>query len=919
MSGNRSAGAYVVDSSDQYINQDSLLKLSPRQIELNRRYSWYRTEQYDSRNVEWDGSKRLSHVDREQFAHAAAQPAGWKDFGRSVPLRFRRPAVVYHLVRIIVNKFTAMLFSENRHPTVSIAGDEATNDYVKALIECSRFWAKWKEARGHGGSMGTAIVGFKFVAGVPRLEVFDPRWARPTFIDREAFELGSLDIRYPFDQEKRDQNGKWVVEKQWHRRYIDDKVDVVFKPLPVTQEEPRFWPVKEAVEHNLGFCAAQWVQNHPVGDDIDGEPDVVGSALDNNEAVDGLLSQAQIGTQANCFGRETRFVTSSGVRSFDDFNDGDPVEAMSHTGNWRHAVVRKFGRQKMFAITLQRGTRGAPVVMRTTRDHRWILEDGTTTDHVEVGDRLMSAPSSFSDFDYSQASPDERAMWCRGFVWGDGSATTSGSRVRLCGAKSSYAVRFMDCGFRVSSPAWADGDIVASGPLAKSLPPSDAPLHLLRAFVRGYVDADGTKSDKKSSRWKRIQVTGTESVRFVRTVFPAVGLYIAGEVDMTGTSTNYGMRTAETVRFSLNENANTSPNSTWRVAAIEPLDEDETWCLVVDIDQSFALPCGVVTRNCDPTTIVKTNEPLAAITKGSDNAIKVETAGDVKYLELTGSGPKAATDMAMQLKDIILEASSCVLERPDDIAKTATEIMRRYESMTAAAATMREQYADFGIKPLIRKMATASRVLTSSRPRVIQVPHNANMPESTAAIDSPKAQGSTTAPDGDPDTKVVQGQIFLPPKIDVDPATGKERLVPLKIGPGPMDVVRVQWPQFFEATPTDAQAASAAATAALTAKLLDKRSAASYLAPYFKVEDVDAMLRRIEGESSSDSDMLNAAMGGAPAPGPEDQSPPAPGSPPKAPNAPPTQGPPQAPQAQPQQAPNGAPAAQGWGVLGAKS
>ena len=53
------------------------------------------------------------------------------------------------------------------------------------------------------------------------------------------------------------------------------------------------------------------------------------------EAIDGLYSQANKGTLANCFGVETQFVTQDGVRSFADCTDGERVVVRGHSGAWR--------------------------------------------------------------------------------------------------------------------------------------------------------------------------------------------------------------------------------------------------------------------------------------------------------------------------------------------------------------------------------------------------------------------------------------------------------------------------------------------------------------------------------------------------------------------------------------------------------
>ena len=85
----------------------------------------------------------------------------------------------------------------------------------------------------------------------------------------------------------------------------------------------------------------------------------------------------------NCLARDTRFVTSDGMRSFDDFEDGDTVTVLTPYGNWKNAVVRSYGRQQLYRITINRC--GNIRQYRATRNHRWLLSNDDETDHLEVG------------------------------------------------------------------------------------------------------------------------------------------------------------------------------------------------------------------------------------------------------------------------------------------------------------------------------------------------------------------------------------------------------------------------------------------------------------------------------------------------------------------------------------------------------
>ena len=278
----------------------SRLGMSPRQQELNRWWASYRGQQYDARRVDWDGSERVAHLDAETIASAGFIPPGFYDAGAQFPIKFRRPSTPYHLRKVIVDRFTGLLFSDRKHPAIRIEGDPASEDYVRTLAEVSRLWPAMILARTYGGAMGTTVLGFQFVDGKPVVEVHDPRWCYPEFEDRHALKLAKLEKRYMFPIDERDpETGNWVQRPYWYRREITTEKDILYKPVPVEDGEAPEWEIEREVNHNFGFCPAVWVQNSPVQDDIDGDPDCLGID-DLCDQIDALLSQATMGVLANC-------------------------------------------------------------------------------------------------------------------------------------------------------------------------------------------------------------------------------------------------------------------------------------------------------------------------------------------------------------------------------------------------------------------------------------------------------------------------------------------------------------------------------------------------------------------------------------------------------------------------------------------
>lgn len=276
------------------------LGMSPRQMELNRRWAWYTATNYDTCKVGWDGREDPGPLEREQIVSSAMLPAGFLDAGGSFPLRFRKPTAPYRLPRVITNRFTGLLFSERHHPEVIVEGDEDTQSFLAAMLDLARLWPRMIVARTLGGAQGTVILGFCLVEGKPVIEVHDARWCTPTWADRFHLKLEAMEKRYQYPVEEQDpESGAWREVAYWYRRVIDEKSDTVWAPVPVEVGEPDWEGLENtSVEHGFGECPLVWVQNLPVEDDIDGEADCHG-VYEMVEAMDQLNAQSHKGVLSN--------------------------------------------------------------------------------------------------------------------------------------------------------------------------------------------------------------------------------------------------------------------------------------------------------------------------------------------------------------------------------------------------------------------------------------------------------------------------------------------------------------------------------------------------------------------------------------------------------------------------------------------
>ena len=275
--------------------------LSYRQMKLKLYWEYYTCDNYGARTVTATGRPALGQVEKDQVIRQQAIPPGYYDAqGASTPVELQKPIAGYYLGRVIVNRFTSLLFSKKRHPKLT-SDDPKTEDWLKGFTDAVKFWARAVELRNYGGGMGAVGLSFKFINGMPRIEVHNPNWSEPTDYNRETGEVGKFEIRYQYVKEVRNRKGEWEDRWFWYRRIIDAEHDIVWAKVEVTDQEPEWeneTPTSQ-VDHNFGFCPVVWIQNKPNSEDIDGDPDCHG-IWDKIEAIDHLDSRAYVATLANC-------------------------------------------------------------------------------------------------------------------------------------------------------------------------------------------------------------------------------------------------------------------------------------------------------------------------------------------------------------------------------------------------------------------------------------------------------------------------------------------------------------------------------------------------------------------------------------------------------------------------------------------
>lgn len=295
----------------------------------------------------------------------------------------------------------------------------------------------------------------------------------------------------------------------------------------------------------------------------------------------------------NCFIRSTNFITDLGIKSFNDFNDGDLVNILSPiTLEFLPATIKSFGKQHLNKITFQnvrgKSTRTWEVI--ATPNHRWLLTNGLITDNLTVGNivpasGLCSAKSTDGYLDGLR----------HGMVFADGNEhklkDSYSHQLRLCGKKSKYVKYFEE--YTITYPQFSNGEPVVyikSEKSLKSLPDTTQNIEYLQGFLDGWIALDG-----HDGQIRQIHSTNKEAIEFFINWCWILGLVVTGNLRSDDSPTNFGDRksTLWFVNFT-----RCAQFQGFKVVSIEPYSIEEVWCVIEPEYNLFTLEHGIVTGNC---------------------------------------------------------------------------------------------------------------------------------------------------------------------------------------------------------------------------------------------------------------------------------------------------------------------------------
>lgn len=312
-------------------------------------------------------------------------------------------------------------------------------------------------------------------------------------------------------------------------------------------------------------------------------------------------------TLHNCLDVNTPFITDKGVKTFDDFKDGDIVTVLTKSGTWKRATVKSYGQQDLYKYTFYNNKKAYTQEVLATENHRWYLKDGSVTTNLSIGDKLVKAPIIYNqDEDYDSFTEEEKLLWCKGFAMGDGTVEFNGAnkhlnstRIRLCGEKDNqWLDRFNIEGCKIREQTFDNGDHSVVVYNYHKEVPNFKNVNEVKAFFNGLYCADGKMSiNNPHARTYRIQSSNKDVIDCIRKYAPVAGLYITRENDLTSEKTNF--TNDEGRKYTILFSFNPCFHRTYTVLNKEFVKNDTVWCLEVEDEHNFVLANGIVTGNCD--------------------------------------------------------------------------------------------------------------------------------------------------------------------------------------------------------------------------------------------------------------------------------------------------------------------------------
>lgn len=292
-----------------------------RTLEKNPRFAgvFSRTKQRIAQNLGIiDASQRnavrkfrndkLEHYDAyyesRQYNHLLPWDSAVAVDGDYVPVRKRKPRIIYNLPKVLVDRVAAKLVGQSVFPGFTVEGDPETTEFLRLVMKLSQMRSRLMDPIKKMLRVGSSFARFYVVDGKIRIESYDSKYCYPKF--KATGELESIEIKYVFDDPKdRDANGN--PKKKWYKLELNEFSDILYdNPEYQSDSEPVF-TVVEQVDHNLGFVQGEWFRTS----DDKHSPDGYSLLCDILDLVDEINYSLSQSSQAISYNQEPQLAINN--------------------------------------------------------------------------------------------------------------------------------------------------------------------------------------------------------------------------------------------------------------------------------------------------------------------------------------------------------------------------------------------------------------------------------------------------------------------------------------------------------------------------------------------------------------------------------------------------------------------------------
>ena len=290
----------------------------------------------------------------------------------------------------------------------------------------------------------------------------------------------------------------------------------------------------------------------------------------------------------NCFSANTKVLTDKGWRRISDLGVANVLSPK--VGEFLPAEFKSHGKQPLNKITFaaRQGSQNHTWTIRATRQHHWLLIDGTDTFDLRIGDTVPS-----NTYAIQTLSKKNTLGFAHGFVFGDG---TSKGQLRLCSGKDKEFLSALATIGTVTYPPFAKGDPMLYFPQKikwKELPPTESSPDYIAAFICGWLAADGSET-----AGNKLCSVNKEAVLWFREFAAYAGIVITGELRSQIRDTEIQNYVYKDHEIYIQNYQYGDKFSGFKVVSIVPDGEEEVFCPYEPIYNRIVIDHGIDTYQC---------------------------------------------------------------------------------------------------------------------------------------------------------------------------------------------------------------------------------------------------------------------------------------------------------------------------------